>query len=362
MKRIVILTAALALLVAPAATAFSLPAGVSVSDEQIARFEGTWLGHDNPSPFGPMSFAMDFRWEEDGSLHSHSAMSRKTWVDLRFRKLDGGWVMEESASLANMGVQEYTLHPVRAAGDTLEWAYRENPWFLSVRTALDVDELYMLVLLRDEVHVEFRLPRVTGDMAATVRAELEESRQRSGEEDIAQLKAAGASGGGGPADDPAEVRNARVRVKAARDDASAHLQLARALAEIIESAPPGKVPGYAFEMLGAFQKAAELEPTSVEAHFGLAQYYLNAPPIAGGSLEEASQEAAVLVELESALGDIVLAQIEAKQGNTESALARIQRVVDENPDLEIAQQLYAGLTAARAKSNASAEPRAGSEK
>jgi hypothetical protein len=346
MKQLVPVTMAVTLLVAMAPSSGAAPTVVPVSDEQIARFEGTWLGHDNPSPFGPIPFAMDFRWEEDGSLHSHSAMSQETWVDLRLRKDDNDlWVMDESASLAGMGVQEYTLHPVRAAGDTLEWAYLKSPWFLTLRTAVGPDELYMLVLLRGDEHVEFRLPRVVGDEAAAVRAEMEKSRERSGEDDVALLKQAGESGDPGGADDPVTIRNARARVKAAPDDAGTHLQLAAALAEVIESAPPAKVPTYAFEMLGGFRKAAELEPTLTEAHFGLAQYYLNAPPIAGGSLDEAAKEAAVLGELESPLGEVVLAQIEAKQGKREPALRRIRKVVDQNPDLTIARQVHASLAA-----------------
>ena len=94
------------------------------------------------------------------------------------------------------------------------------------------------------------------------------------------------------------------------------------------------------------RKAAELEPGSAEAHFGLAQYYLNAPPIAGGSLEDAAQEAVVLGQLKSPLGEIVLAQIDAKQGNTEPALQRIAKVVDKYPDLEIAREIHASLSGA----------------
>lgn len=348
MMRSWIVTIALALAVGMPGAVGALPTVVAVSDEQIARFEGTWLGDDNPSPFGPISFALDFRWDEDGSLHARSAMSQKTWVDLRLRKADGGWVMEESASLAGLGVQEYALHPVRAAGDTLEWAYLENPGFLTVRSAVSTEQLYMLVLLRGERHVEFRLPRVEGDTAAAIRAELEAGRHKSGEDDLALLEAAGASGGGGPADDPIDVRNARVRVSAARDDAAAHLSLAAALAENIESAPQARVPVYAVEMMTSYQTAARLAPESVEAHFGLAQYYLNAPPIAGGSLEEAAKKAATLGELQSPLGEVVLAQIDIKRGRMESALLRIQQVVEQNPGLEIAQHMHAGLVEARA--------------
>ncbi len=342
MERMLSAATILVLLAAMAPAADTAPAVVDVSDAQISQFEGTWMGHENPSPFGPISFVMDFQWEEDGSLHSHSAMSKKTWVDLRFRKdANDAWVLDESAALAEMGVQRYRLHPVRAAGDTLEWAYLDRPSYLTVRTAVQNDVLHMLVLLRGERHVEFRLPRITGEQAVAVRTQMKQNSARSGEDDVELLQEAGAAGD--DSDDPVEIRNARARVKHAPGDAAAHLALARSLSAMIETAPPARIPTYAFEMLGGFRKAAALEPTSIEAHFGLAQYYLNAPPIAGGSLNDAAQEAVVLGELQSPLADVVLAQIEIKQGRIEPALQRIRKVVDQNPDLEIARQIHASL-------------------
>ena len=350
-------------IVASTVTATAGPAVIQVPDAHIARFEGTWLGQDNPSPFGPISFAMDFRRETDGSLRSHTPLSRDTWVDLRLRQNENGqWVMDESAALAGIGVQEYTLHPVRAAGDTLEWAYLNSPRYLTVRTAVRTNQLYMLVLLRGEPHVEFHLERVRDAEATTVRAALQNARQRSGEGDLALLQEAGASGASGTAEDPVRVRNARARVLAAPNDARTHLQLASALAEVIESAPPTKVPNYAIEMLGGFRKAVELEPTIAEARFGLAQYYLNAPPIAGGSLDDAAQQANALHELESPLAEVVLAQIAAKRGDTELALQRIREVANQHPDLEIARQVQRQLSAVHDGQTESRPRDAGSEK
>jgi hypothetical protein len=191
---------------------------VRISDDQIARFEGVWAGEENVTPLGPMGFAMDFRWDEDGSLHSHSALSKQTWVDLRFHRDESGtWLLTEAASLAGTGEQKYTMHPVRVSGDTLYYAYAEDPQFLNcVMTAGD-DELFMLVHLRGEEHVRFLLSQVTGEDAVALRQELEAGRTRSGEDDWKFLKEA-ADG-----EDPVEVRDARIRVKSEPENPHAYL-------------------------------------------------------------------------------------------------------------------------------------------
>jgi hypothetical protein len=278
---------------------------------------------------------MDFRWEEDGSLRSHSALSSQTWVDLHFHRDEAGtWLLTESASLAGTGRQEYTLHPVRTAGDTLFYAYAEDPKFLDCLVTANDEELYMLVNLRGEEHVRFLLSKVTGEEALAVRQDLEAGRSQPGENDW-QLLTDSAEG-----DDPVEVRNARLRVKSEPNNPHAHLALVGALGEVIDQAPGMKMAAYAQEMLAALHTTVEIDPALPDAHFGLAQYYLNAPPIAGGSLESAQGEAEVLAKLGSPLGEVVFAQLSLQRGDRASALERLGGVVDEYPDLEIARRLY----------------------
>jgi hypothetical protein len=82
------------------------------------------------------------------------------------------------------------------------------------------------------------------------------------------------------------------------------------------------------------------------ARFGLAQYYLNAPPIAGGSLEKAAAQGEALRELESPLGEVVLADVDARGGDTEAAVARLKAVLVDHPDLEPARRLFIQLSGA----------------
>jgi hypothetical protein len=262
-------------------------------------------------------------------------MSSETWVDLRFHKDEGGsWLLTEAASLAGTGVQEYTMHPVRASGDTLYYAYAEDPQFLNCQMTADGDELYMRVNLRGQEHTRFLLSRVTGAEAVALQTELEANRTRSGAGDWDEIRS------GAEEEDPVELRNARIRVKSEPDNPQVHLALVGALSEAMGQATGMTMATYAQEMYTALQTAVELDPSLPDAHYGLAQYYLNAPPIAGGSLESAEVEARKLRDLGSPLGEVVAAQVDLHQGDTGAARERLRAVLDEYPDLTAARKLY----------------------
>ncbi len=66
-----------------------LPAGVGATEvftreAFISSLAGGWTGENNITPLGPMPFALLFEWEDDGTLHAHSALNRETYIDLRF--------------------------------------------------------------------------------------------------------------------------------------------------------------------------------------------------------------------------------------------------------------------------------------
>lgn len=308
---------------------------VSVTRAQVARFEGVWAGNDNTSPLGPIPFAMDFQWQEDGSLRSLSHLSRETWVDLRFAAdSTGTWVLHESAQLAGQFLQSYPLHAEGVAGDTLYFAYREDPHYLRCAMTASDAMLDMIVWIRGEEHVRFHLARLSGDEAVAQRRELIEARTRSGENDMSLLAASSAGG------DPVAVTNARVTARLRASDPQAHMSYGRALSEAMEGAPLQKRIGYAQDMLAAFRRAAELDSTLVDARYALAQYYLQAPPIAGGSVEAAAGEAEALTRLASPLAEVVRAQIEAKQGDREAAAKRLAALLETHPDVAVARRLY----------------------
>lgn len=307
---------------------------IPLTKATIARFEGVWAGEDNPSPFGPIPFAADFRWQEDGTLRSLSALSAATWVDLRFRPEGETWVLDEEAQLAGEFRQGYPLHPLRAANDTIYFAYLPDPHYLTCGLYAGEETLEMRVWVRGEDHVRFRLERLHGEEALAQRRDLEENRTRPGENDLVTLQGAGASS------DPIEVANARAATKLQPREATVHMRFGNVLAGAMQEATQTQRIRYAGEMLAAFRTAVELDPDLVDAHYGLSQYYLNAPPIAGGSVEAARAEADELERLASPMAEVVRAQIEAKGGDRAAAAARLQALLESHPDLTQARRLY----------------------
>jgi hypothetical protein len=309
-----------------------------------------------------MPFALVFDRQPDGSVRAYTAASRETWIDLRFHRGVGGqWLFTEGARLAGLGEQWHTMKLESADGDTLVWADIDNADFLRCRVAVDSTALRMRVLLRGKDHVRFHLPRVGGEAEKQLRAELAaavdrpESEPKRPADPAADGEGASATDTEGPqathgdappptaGDVPPAVSAARRRVETEPQSATAQLVLAQALVGALEAAPPERRAMYAIEMYGALQKAVALDPKLPEARYALAQYHLEAPPIAGGSLELAAKQADVLAELGSPLAEIVRAQIDVRRGAPDAARARLARLLHDAPDLELAKRELAKL-------------------
>ena len=108
------------------------------------------------------------------------------------------------------------------------------------------------------------------------------------------------------------IEEARRAVAAAPDSADARMQLAQALIARFET-HPAEAPMLAGEMLGALKKAHALDPKRPDAYHGLIGYYLNAPPIAGGSVEEAKKLADKLAAINPEQGAVAHRTIESHQ-------------------------------------------------
>ena len=85
------------------------------------------------------------------------------------------------------------------------------------------------------------------------------------------------------------------------------------------------------KMLKAYQTSVELNPDHVEGWIGLSRYYLNAPPIAGGSLEKATTYANEVKKRVSWLGEVELGLITEKAGDKAAAAGHFQAALDGNP-------------------------------
>jgi tetratricopeptide (TPR) repeat protein len=76
---------------------------------------------------------------------------------------------------------------------------------------------------------------------------------------------------------------------------------------------------YAGKMLDAWKKAVALDGKNLQARQGLIGFYLNAPPIAGGSVEKAKEQANEIIKEKAMLGNTILAQVYAKENNLAAA-------------------------------------------
>ena len=86
------------------------------------------------------------------------------------------------------------------------------------------------------------------------------------------------------------------------------------------------------KMLKAYQRSVEIDPTHVSGRIGLSRYYLNAPPIAGGSADKAEKYAREVLALVPFLGNTEMGLVEEKRGNNDKAAEYFQASLDENPD------------------------------
>ncbi|MDH3216231.1 MAG: tetratricopeptide repeat protein [Candidatus Krumholzibacteria bacterium] len=88
-----------------------------------------------------------------------------------------------------------------------------------------------------------------------------------------------------------------------------HFYLGVAYAQKIQKVSFFEKGQLAPKLKGEFEKAVETDPANVQARMGLAQYYLNAPPIAGGSKEKAMEQVEAIKKLDPKQGHLFTAQI-----------------------------------------------------
>ena len=299
-------------------SALATPTSTGV-DEMLTRLEGGWYGEDNTTPMGPMAFVLLFDRQEDGSLLARTSMNRETYVELEFRRDDTGrWLLREEAGMEGLGVQSYTLAPVGLVGSVQRWVYAENPGYLWIDVGMGEETMSLDVQLRGESHVSFQLARMAEDEIPEMRAQLELQASQTPEEGYSVADLAAAQAEAAPvvpedagAGDP--IAAARSALAERPQDGQAHLELAQVLGAAIQS-DPANGPRYSYEMLGSLRRAIELDPGLTEAYHWLVGYYLNAPPIAGGSVDKAEETARQLAELDPDGAAELLRQIEARRG------------------------------------------------
>lgn len=96
----------------------------------------------------------------------------------------------------------------------------------------------------------------------------------------------------------------------ANDKSSAHhLWLANSLGDQADHTSKIKLPFLARRIKGEFDKASQLDPTSIDARHGLIQFYSQAPGVMGGSMDKAKEQAREIMKLSAWRGHYEMAQL-----------------------------------------------------
>ncbi|MCC6131900.1 MAG: tetratricopeptide repeat protein [Acidobacteria bacterium] len=82
----------------------------------------------------------------------------------------------------------------------------------------------------------------------------------------------------------------------------------------------------------AFEKAVELDPSSLDARFELMRYHINAPGIAGGDLKEAYRQAEEIGKRDAGMGHVARGAILEKEEKPKEAEAEYRLGVKTSPN------------------------------
>lgn len=91
-----------------------------------------------------------------------------------------------------------------------------------------------------------------------------------------------------------------------------HFRLGVAYAQQMQEVPTMEKARMAPKLKGEFERAVEIDSTNVDARMALAQYYMNAPPIVGGSREKAMEQVDKIRRLDPRRGHVFMAAVHAR--------------------------------------------------
>jgi hypothetical protein len=258
----------------------------------LARIEGVYMGQNNPTPFGPIGFAMDMMKRPDGSVQGRVHSDRDTYFEFTFRLNDkGGITFQETGSLGQGFVQSHELELVKGEGDTLTFVTQEKTPLLVAEVTADGSRLRVKVMLRGKPHVDLDMTRVRDEQAvAKFRADQTRAKELPGGSALQQFFAAAA----------AKTVDSNL---SKHEQARQHIAKSKQLMEQMGKADTSERPSLAFLMKGHVDKAIELDPSYDEAHFALAMWYLQSPELAAKNLEKVNEILAILERMHSPLAE-----------------------------------------------------------
>jgi len=116
-----------------------------------------------------------------------------------------------------------------------------------------------------------------------------------------------------------------------------HLWLGNSLGDQAEHTNKLKLPFLARRIKGEFEKAVELDPTSIDGRHGMIQFYAQAPGVMGGSLDKAKEQAREIEKLNAMRGHWEMAQLlENKDKNIVEAEREYNAALAAAPDSNFA--------------------------
>ena len=125
--------------------------------------------------------------------------------------------------------------------------------------------------------------------------------------------------------------------------ADCHLWLGNALGNAAQRANKFKLPFLAKRTKKEFDRAVELDPSSVDARSGVLQYYMLAPGFLGGSMEKAREQAAEIDKRSKVRGALAYGLLADHDKNAREAEAAYQRAVAAAPDSAVGYNALVNL-------------------
>jgi tetratricopeptide (TPR) repeat protein len=115
------------------------------------------------------------------------------------------------------------------------------------------------------------------------------------------------------------------------ENAEFQLWMGRAYGRRAETSSMITAPGYASKARQYFEKAAQLNPKSLEAQSDLFEYYLEAPGFLGGGQDKAAATAAAIAGINPAEGDWAQAKLAEKRKEYSSAEKHLRHAIELAP-------------------------------
>jgi Tfp pilus assembly protein PilF len=144
---------------------------------------------------------------------------------------------------------------------------------------------------------------------------------------------------GGHAERAVEVLESVIERDA--NNASAHYWLANAYGQSVESAGVfSRMMSLARKAGTAFERAVELDPSYVEARFGVLEFNLMAPGMLGGSVAKAREQATAIRKLDQIAGHRAFAMVAVAAGDVVAAHKEHAEAVRLHPESTAAHYGY----------------------